>query len=102
MHAIGLTAKSGVEILIHVGMNTVELQGLGFQAMVKEGDFVKEGQLLLTFDLDLIKAKGYDTTTPIVITNGNDYKIIDKKTDGTVDAKTAIMTLERVVEKNEA
>ncbi len=79
-HAISLTTGSGAEILIHIGIDTVKLKGKHFKAMVKNGDKVKMGQPLIEFDIDKIKAEGYDTTTMLVVTNHNDYdrvKIID-------------------------
>lgn len=72
-HAIGLTSDSGVELLIHVGIDTVELKGEGFEPQVKEGDIIKKGQLLMTVDLDNIKEKGYQTITPIIVTNSANY-----------------------------
>ncbi|HHA4397557.1 TPA: glucose PTS transporter subunit IIA [Enterococcus faecium] len=68
-HAIGLTTVSGLEILIHVGMDTVQLKGKGFKPVVKVGDKVKKGQELLFFDREFIEKEGYDIITPIVITN---------------------------------
>ncbi|WP_062109906.1 N-acetylglucosamine-specific PTS transporter subunit IIBC [Bacillus niameyensis] len=68
-HAIGIRAKQGYEILIHVGMDTVNLEGKGFTAHVKEGDPVTKGQEILTFDLDFIKQSAPSTVTPIVFTN---------------------------------
>ncbi|WP_312690970.1 beta-glucoside-specific PTS transporter subunit IIABC [Kosakonia sp.] len=68
-HAIGLHSSGGAEILIHVGINTVQLEGQYFQMQVNEGDTVKKGQLLLTFDLNAIKQAGYDTVTPVIVTN---------------------------------
>lgn len=64
---IGITTDKGAEVIIHVGMDTVQLEGKGFNPVVKQGDKVKRGDLLLEFDLDLIKAAGYSTETPIVI-----------------------------------
>ncbi|MEE4563437.1 beta-glucoside-specific PTS transporter subunit IIABC [Paenibacillus polymyxa] len=72
-HAIGITSNDGAEILIHVGVNTVKLKGQFFDKRVKEGDVVKQGQLLLEFDIEQIKAAGYTTTTPIIITNSAQY-----------------------------
>ncbi|MDQ0222118.1 beta-glucoside-specific PTS transporter subunit IIABC [Streptococcus moroccensis] len=72
-HAIGLKYDNGVEMLIHVGMDTVNLAGKHFTAHVSQGDYVTKGQVLLTFDIEAIKAEGYSVTTPIVITNSNDY-----------------------------
>ena len=71
-HAIGITSDSGLEILIHFGMDTVQLEGKGFKAHVKQGDKIKKGQLLLDVDLDILKDGGYETVTPVVITNYDD------------------------------
>lgn len=68
-HAIGLVSDTGVELLIHVGMDTVELKGKGFNPLVKTGDLVKKGQVLMTFDLEMIQEEGYPITTPIILTN---------------------------------
>lgn len=68
-HAICIHSSGGAEILIHVGLNTVQLEGQYFQMQVKEGDMVQKGQLLLTFNLNEIKKAGYDTVTPVIITN---------------------------------
>ncbi|QJT81424.1 beta-glucoside-specific PTS transporter subunit IIABC [Kosakonia sp. MUSA4] len=73
-HAIGISSTGGAEILIHVGINTVQLEGQYFQMQVKEGDVVQKGQLLLTFDLDEIKKAGYDTVTPVIVTNSEAWR----------------------------
>ncbi|WP_416324893.1 beta-glucoside-specific PTS transporter subunit IIABC [[Eubacterium] hominis] len=72
-HAIGIVSEDGCEVLIHVGMNTVRLEGEGFHALVKQGDQVKVGQELLNFERDDLIAKGYDLSTPIIITNSDNY-----------------------------
>lgn len=72
-HAIGMTTDSGIEILMHIGMDTVELEGKGFELFVKQGDPVKAGDLLVKFDIEAIKAAGKSVITPIVITNTTDY-----------------------------
>lgn len=72
-HAIGLKSERGAEILIHVGMDTVKMNGDGFTAHVKQGDFVNKGDLLLEFDLNKIKAAGHPIDTPIIISNSGDY-----------------------------
>ena len=84
-HAIGLTLDNGMELLIHVGVNTVELQGEGFEGHVNTGDKIKRGQTLITFDKKLIESKGYNTVTPVIITNPDDYFNIDPATDGNID-----------------
>ena len=84
-HAIGLTLDNGMEMLIHVGINTVELNGEGYKAHVSEGDKVTRGQTLITFDIPLIKSKGYPVITPVIITNPDDYSDIHKAADGDVD-----------------
>jgi sugar PTS system EIIA component len=68
-HAIGIKAKNGTEILIHVGLETVKMEGEGFEAHVSEGQAVKVGDKLISFDLELIREKAKSTITPIVITN---------------------------------
>jgi PTS system beta-glucosides-specific IIC component len=76
-HAVGITTAGGADVLIHVGMNTVELDGKHYTAHVKEGDVVKKGDVLLEFDLDAIKAAGYDVTTPVIVCNAGDYANFD-------------------------
>ncbi|UOC10414.1 glucose PTS transporter subunit IIA [Streptococcus equinus] len=76
-HAIGLKTIDGAEILIHIGMDTVSLNGNGFDSYVSIGDKVKKGQTLLTFDIEKIKKAGLTTVTPIIITNTADYQSID-------------------------
>ena len=80
-HAIGITSNDGAEVLIHIGLNTVELAGKGFDVKVKEGDKVKAGDLLMTIDFAGIQAKGYDITTPIIVTNTDDYLDVIALTD---------------------
>lgn len=72
-HAIGLISDNGMEVLIHIGLDTVQLNGEHFEAHVKQGDRIKKGQTLVTFDLEAIRKAGYVTQTPIVITNSQDY-----------------------------
>ncbi len=73
-HAIGLISEDGVEILLHIGINTVSLEGKYFEEKVKQGDSVKAGQLLLSFDKDAIEKEGYSTEIPVVITNYKEYR----------------------------
>ena len=72
-HAIGITGAGDMELLIHVGVDTVNMQGDGFELFVKEGDKVKKGQKLITFDIEKIKAAGYSPTTAVLLTNSDDY-----------------------------
>lgn len=82
-HALGMVTKDGVELLIHIGINTVELKGKYFQIHAKQGDHVKKGDLLLSFDINGIKNAGYDVTTPILVSNTSDYMDILAKKEGT-------------------
>ena len=75
-HAIGIHSAEGADILIHVGLDTVKLNGEHFEAKVAQGDKVKKGQLLLEFDAAAIKAAGYDTTTPVLVTNAAEFNQI--------------------------
>ena len=84
-HAIGLSLEGGAELLIHIGINTVELGGEGYEAHVNEGDSVKRGQTLITFDKALIESKGYKTVTPVIVTNPEDFAEISKTASGNVD-----------------
>jgi PTS system beta-glucosides-specific IIC component len=93
-HALGITSDKGTEILIHIGMDTVQLEGKYFHAKVKQGDNVKAGQVLVEFDIDAIKKEGYSLTTPIVITNSNNYLDVietDKKTVNYTDDLLTVM-----------
>lgn len=72
-HAIGITGPGGMEVLIHVGIDTVKMHGDGFQVLVKEGDKVKAGQKLMYFDIGKIKAAGFSATTAVLLTNSDDY-----------------------------
>lgn len=69
LHAVGLELDNGIEILVHIGLNTVELEGSGFTAYVDEGTQVQKGSKILSFNIDEIEQKGYDLTTPVIITN---------------------------------
>lgn len=75
-HAIGLKSDNGAEILVHLGMDTVNLQGKGYETLVEKGQSVQPGQELIKFDLDGIQKQGYDLTSPVVITNSKDYESV--------------------------
>lgn len=92
-HAIGLVSETGVEILIHVGLNTVELNGKYFEALVAADKIVKKGQPILTFDLEKIQAAGYDTQVPIIVTNTAQYSSIETIGSGQTDCDEAILAV---------
>lgn len=93
-HAIGIDVN-GLELLIHVGMNTVDLQGEGFDVKVKEGDKVKKGDTILEVDLPLLREKGYPVETPIVITNMEATKSLVKKEGTVVAGQDVIMEIKK-------
>ena len=74
-HAIGILSDEGVEILMHIGMDTVNLEGKGFEGFVSQGDKVKAGDKLISFDIDMIKKAGYVTETPVIVTNSDKYQV---------------------------
>ena len=92
-HAKGLKADHGVEILIHVGINTVELGGKFYTSHVTEGDRVRTGQVMLTFDMEKIKEAGYDVTTPMIVTNSDDYQEIRILKTGNVTKQDAVLEI---------
>ena len=73
LHALGMETDEGVELLIHIGLDTVQLNGEGFEAKVSQGDRVKKGQLLVTFDKEFIESKGYCMESPVIVTNTDDF-----------------------------
>ena len=73
-HAVGIVSEEGVEMLMHIGMDTVSLDGKGFEAHVEQGDKVVVGQQLISFDMDVIKEAGLVTETPVIITNQDDFQ----------------------------
>lgn len=91
-HAVGLAAD-GVEVLIHIGINTVELDGKGFHAHVKQGDIVKKGDLLVTFDQELIEKEGYDPIIIVVLTQMGEHDQLDVKTGCEVGLLENIMSV---------
>lgn len=91
-HAIGLVSDQGCEVLIHVGLDTVNLNGKYFTAYVKEGDRIARGQKLLEFDLEQMKQEGYILDTPVIITNYDEYQEIAAKEDQEVKAGDELLT----------
>lgn len=92
-HAIGLRSDSGIELLIHVGIDTVKLNGEPFTAHVKEGDRVQAGDLLLEFDRQAILDAGYDLATPIIISNSDGYRSVDIVSGSVVDAGQPLLSV---------
>lgn len=92
-HAIGLESKDGTEILIHIGIDTVRLNGEHFKSLVKEGDSIKVGDTLVEFEKDKVVKKGFDISTPVIITNTFDYKNIIPIKFGKVKAGEDVLSL---------
>lgn len=96
-HAIGIVSDEGVELLIHIGMDTVGLDGKGFESLVAQGDHVTVGQKLIRFDIDAIKAAGLVTETPVIITNQDAYTATVTGTyPTTIQAGVALMVATRI------
>lgn len=92
-HAIGITSSDGIELLIHVGLDTVKLNGKGFYLLVSENEKVKIGQPILKFDASYIKEQGYDIITPVLITNSSEFEDVITVDTQNVKAKDKIMTV---------
>ncbi|SFR06052.1 PTS system, beta-glucosides-specific IIC component [Enterobacter sp. kpr-6] len=92
-HAIGLSCDNGAELLIHVGLNTVNLQGQHFRPLVKEGDVVKAGTPLLEFDKEAIERAGYDLTTPVLVINSDEFTLTKHQSAGPVQQLMPLMTV---------
>ncbi len=90
-HAIGITGAGDMELLIHVGVDTVNMKGDGFELFVAEGDRVKKGQKLITFDIEKIKAAGYSPTTAVLLTNSDDYEDFKVVKTGAVNVGDEVM-----------
>ncbi|ORO35553.1 PTS transporter subunit IIBC [Streptococcus oralis] len=93
-HALGLVTESGLEVLVHIGLDTVSLEGKPFTVHVSEGQKVAAGDLLVTADLDAIRAAGRETSTVVVFTNGDAIKSVKLEQTGSLAAKTAVAKVE--------
>ena len=92
-HAIGLVSDSGAEVMIHIGIDTVQLEGRYFEAFTAQESHVKAGDVLIKFDLDAIKAAGYKTQTMVIVTNSFNYKKIEAESHKSTDGSGHLMTL---------
>ncbi|WP_405155275.1 beta-glucoside-specific PTS transporter subunit IIABC [Paenibacillus sp. FSL K6-0108] len=92
-HAIGLTTNAGTEILIHIGINTVALKGKHFNPVVQEGDIVRQGDLLIQFEIDKIKEAGYETVTPVIVTLTQQEVDVFETTQEHVQKNDVLLTL---------
>ena len=91
LHAIGITSDAGVELLIHIGINTVQLNGEGFTAHIKQGVQIKQGQLLVEFDMNKIKEAGYSLETPVLVTNYADLKEVKNTSASSVQLQETLI-----------
>jgi PTS system beta-glucosides-specific IIC component len=92
-HALGITSDNGAEILIHIGMDTVQLEGKHFMPKAKQGDIVKAGDVLLEFDIKAIKAEGYSVITPVLITNSDNYLDVIETDKKNINYKEDLLTV---------
>lgn len=93
-HAVGLRTDDGMEMLMHIGLDTVKLEGKYFKAVAREGQRVKKGDIIIEFDLDAVKQEGFDTITPILIINSDDYKAITPVRMGEINIGQQLMKTE--------
>ncbi|MFC3418983.1 beta-glucoside-specific PTS transporter subunit IIABC [Salinicoccus hispanicus] len=91
-HAVGITSDNGAEVLIHIGIDTVQLEGEFYTAHVNQGDRIKTGELLVEFDIDQIEAGGYSVTTPVIVTNTNAYDELEIVSGKTITEKDVMIT----------
>lgn len=92
-HAIGIVTENGAELLIHLGLDTVKLDGEHFTAHISQGDKVKKGQPMVTVDLDAVKAAGYSMVTPIIVTNTPDYLDVVAMSSDVINKEEELLTL---------
>jgi PTS system D-glucosamine-specific IIC component len=93
-HAISLVTKTGAEILLHIGIDTIKLGGKYFEAHVKSGQEVKKGDLLISFDMEAIRTAGYPLTTPMVVCNSDDFAAISPVASGDIQVGKDLLKLQ--------
>lgn len=93
LHALGIETDDGVQILIHIGLDTVQLNGEGFEAMIKQGDRIEKGQLLITFDKEFIESKGYCIETPVLVSNSDDFLDVVETSEEYADAGDQLLNV---------
>ena len=94
-HAMNIVSDFGCEILLHIGLDTVKLKGKGFNVKVKEGQRVNKGDILCEFDSKIIKGAGLKTTTPMVITNANEFAKIDARPKCSINAGDSVLKIDK-------
>ncbi len=94
-HAVSMTTTEGVELLVHIGLDTVALKGEHFTAHKGNGDAVKKGDLLISIDLEAVKAAGYDVITPMVVCNTSDYQTVEAVTGSDVNPGDTVLILKK-------
>jgi len=95
LHAYGIETADGLEILVHIGINTVELNGQGFSCKVRDGQKVKKGDVLCEVDLDLLREKGYPLHTPVLITNGEELKQFNIIQGSAIGGETVVIEYDK-------
>ena len=95
-HAIGLINEDGVEILIHIGLDTVNYQGKGFKVYVEKNERVKKGELLITFDKDFFESENVSLITPMIITNYRQFRLDYLKQDENVTEADVVLRYEKI------
>lgn len=94
-HAVSMTTTEGVELLVHIGLDTVALKGEHFTAHKENGDAVKKGDLLISVDLEAVKAAGYDVITPMVVCNTSDYQTVEAVAGSDVNPGDTVLILKK-------
>ena len=100
LHALGLMLDNGVEMIIHVGINTVMLEGKYFSKHVEEGSHIKKGTKILSFDLDALKKEGFDTTVPVIISNTSLFKEVQGISGEGASLEKPVIAIEKETERS--